>query len=114
MSRREEDVNRYIRERILQARREAGQTQEDLARRLGRTRVAISDLERGRVDVSASTLTDIAAHYGEQEFLYNLALLPDPQQYIALEYVKQQVALSIKAMNREIDDELAAAKVQKP
>ncbi len=133
MGRREDRINKYIRERILQARREAKQTQEDLARELEKTRVAVSDLERGRVDVSASDLAIIAAHYGkpisyffppavsvqgelsalEQEILTNLAALPEPQQYIALEYVRQQVAMSVKAKQREIDDDLAAAKSKK-
>jgi len=133
MGHREDKVNRYIRERVLQARREANETQEDLARVLQKTRVAISDLERGRVDVSASSLAIIAAHYGkpisyfyppavsvqgeltplEQELLSNLAALPDQQRYIALEYVKQQVTMSEKAKQREIDDQLAASKTDR-
>jgi DNA-binding XRE family transcriptional regulator len=52
MPRREDEINEYIRESIRQAREEAHKTQEDLAKVLEKTRVAISDMERGRVDVT--------------------------------------------------------------
>jgi transcriptional regulator with XRE-family HTH domain len=63
MSRKDDKLNKYIRERIKLARTDAKETQEDLAKRLEKTRVAISDLERGRVSVNASDLGFIAAHY---------------------------------------------------
>lgn len=56
-------ANRYIRERIRQARLESNETQVDLVKVLEKTRVAVSDLERGRVSVSAADLSLIAAYY---------------------------------------------------
>ena len=50
----DDKANQYIREKIHQARQDAGKTQEDLAFVLHKNRVAISDLERGRVAVNAS------------------------------------------------------------
>ena len=57
-------ANKYLRERIKQARLQANETQEDLARRLQKTRVAVSDLERGRVSARAADLLIIGVHYG--------------------------------------------------
>ena len=56
----ENKISQYIRERIKMARGEAAMSQEDLAKHLGKSRVAISDLERGRVQVNASDLALIA------------------------------------------------------
>jgi transcriptional regulator with XRE-family HTH domain len=59
--RQEDKINRYIRERIKIARTEHGISQKELAQYLDKSRVAISDLERGRVQVSAADLSFIAA-----------------------------------------------------
>ena len=123
----ESDINHYIRGRIKQARTEANETQEDLAKILEKSRVAVSDIERGRVVVGASDLTFIAHHYKkpisffypaivsvlgklsavEEELLTHFAGIPETQQYIALEYVKQQAELTRKAVDREHADILA-------
>ena len=124
-SRKNDKLNKYIRERIKQARLEAGETQEDLAKKMEKTRVAISDLERGRVSVNSSDLGFIAAYYDkpisyfypprlkidkddlsslDQELLMILWQLPEIQQHIALEYVKQQLDVVNKAESRSIAD----------
>ena len=54
---------RFVCDGVKQARLEACETQEDLAKKMEKTRVAISDLERGRVSVNASDLGFIAAYY---------------------------------------------------
>ena len=59
----ETDINHYIRGRIKQARTEANETQEDLAKVLEKFRVAVSDIERGRVVVGASDLSFISNPY---------------------------------------------------
>jgi len=56
----EDKINGLIRERIRDARTERGLSQEDLARSIEKSRVAISDMERGRVQVSVSDLIFIA------------------------------------------------------
>lgn len=122
-SRKNDKLNTYIRERIKQARLDAGQTQEDLAKKMEKTRVAISDLERGRVSVNASDLGFIAAYYDkpisyfypprlkinkedlsslDEELLIVFWQLPEIQQHIAFEYVKQQLEVVIKAESRSI------------
>ena len=123
----EDDINHYIRGRIKQARTEANETQEDLSKVLEKSRVAVSDIERGRVEIGASDLTYIAHHYRkpisyfyppvvsvqgklsaiEEELLTHFAGIPETQQYIALEYVKQQAELTIKASDREYADQLS-------
>ena len=115
-------ANSFIRERIKQARLEANETQEDLARRLQKTRVAVSDLERGRVSVSAGDLMVIALHYDkpisyfypddvkvsendlsplDEEIIKLFWQLPDTQKHIALEYVRHQVEIINKALDNE-------------
>ncbi len=108
-----------------QARLDAGETQEDLAKKMEKTRVAISDLERGRVSVNASDLGFIAAYYDkpisyfypprlkinkedlaslDEELLMVFWQLPEIQQLIAFEYVKQQLNVVNKAESRSIAD----------
>jgi transcriptional regulator with XRE-family HTH domain len=121
----EDKINKYIRERIKQSRHEANETQENLARTLEKSRVSVSDIERGRVEVGAADLTFIANHYSkpisyfyppvvsvqgklsalEEELLIYFSQLPETQQYIALEYIKRQSELSSKALDRELADE---------
>ncbi len=124
-------VNRYIRERVRQARQEAKETQDDLAKVLEKNRVAVSDLERGRVSVSAADLSLIAAHYSkpvsfffppleninkddlstiEEEILILIHQLPSPQQHITLENIRQQVKAVYAARGREYADEIAKIK----
>jgi transcriptional regulator with XRE-family HTH domain len=54
------NINEIITKRIREARKERGLTQQDIAVHLGRTAAAISDLERGKVQVSANDLYIIA------------------------------------------------------
>ena len=124
-------VNRYIRERVRQARKEANETQDDLAKVLEKNRVAVSDLERGRVSVNAAELSLIADHYGkpisyffppletvnkddlstiEGELLILVRQLPSLQKHIALENIRQQVKAVDAAREREFADEIAKSK----
>ncbi|MFN8378113.1 MAG: helix-turn-helix domain-containing protein [Anaerolineae bacterium] len=125
MARQENKVNRYIRERIRAAREEAGESQDDLAKVLYKGRVAISDLERGRVNVDASELVSIALHYYkpiayffppypnmgvrgeltvlEQQLIMEFRRLPEPQRLIALDYVTQQRRAVERALNQKPD-----------
>lgn len=117
----DDSANRYIREKIKEARAEAKESQDDLAKAMGKSRVTISDIERGRVIISASELGFIAAHYEkpisyfypprvtinkselsqlEEELLFLFIQLPDTQKLIAIEYVKQQVEISMRAIQR--------------
>lgn len=118
----DDSANHYIREKIRQARTEANESQGDLAKALEKSRVTISDMERGRVVIGASDLGFIAAHYNkpisyfypprvkinkselsplEEELLFLFIQLPDTQKLIAIEYLKQQVEISNKASERE-------------
>lgn len=56
------NTNDLIVERIKSARIEKGFTQKDLAGHLGRTAASISDLERGKVQVTASDLYKISRY----------------------------------------------------
>lgn len=55
-----ENINDLIVKRVKEARVEKGLTQKDLADHLGRTAASISDLERGKVQVTASDLYKIS------------------------------------------------------
>ena len=109
----------YIREKIKQARLAANESQSDLAKVFGKSRVTISDMERGRVDISASDLSFIAAHYNkpisyffpqrvtankedltqlDEELLFLFFQLPDTQKYIAIEYIRLQVEITNNAL----------------
>ena len=52
--------NDEIIQRIKENRKKAGKTQQEMANYLGKTAAAISDLERGKVQVSATDLSKIA------------------------------------------------------
>lgn len=119
--------NRYIRERVRLARTDASESQDDLAKAFGKSRVTISDMERGRVKICASDLIFIAAHYEkpisffyplgvvinkeeltplDEELLFLFFQLPDTQKHIAIEYIKQQVELTNKAYDRKFKEEI--------
>lgn len=133
MARKEEEhpVNSYMRDRIRQLRIAANESQGDLAKELNKSRVVISDIERGRVAVSAVDLAYIASHYDkpigyfypprisaskdqlsqlEEELIYIFSQLPETQQRIALEYVKQQLNITMRAFERELDDQYSEDK----
>lgn len=130
----DDKANQYIREKVKQARLEANETQDDLAKVLEKNRVAISDLERGRVAASAADLCFISAHYGkpisyffpplftitsedlspiEQELIELVRYLPDTQQIISLEYVRQQAKILEAARGRELADEVVRINLEK-
>lgn len=136
MLRKQEDdeINRYIRERIRQVRIDANETQDDLADRLKKSRVSISDMERGRVSVSAADLAIISNHYGkpisyfyppivsidksklspiEEELIFMFSQLPLTQQRISLQYTKQQVQITEKADLHELNEIYAEFKNKK-
>jgi transcriptional regulator with XRE-family HTH domain len=80
-------MNEIIVKRIKEARLERGLTQHDLAEHLGRSTASISELERGKVQVTASDLFQIAQlvnkpveyffgeQYGEKEIQDLIAVL---------------------------------------
>jgi transcriptional regulator with XRE-family HTH domain len=55
-------MNNFIVKRIKEARIERGLTQKDLAKHLDRTAASVSDLERGKVQVTASDLYKLAKY----------------------------------------------------
>lgn len=56
-------ANRYIRGNIRQERNEAQESQEDFAKTLQNSRVSVYVIERRRVEISATELGWISAHY---------------------------------------------------
>ena len=72
-------TNEQIVEKIREYRKQSGKTQKDLAEVLGKTTASISDLERGRVQVSASDLSIIADFFNVQvsNFYSNKNLDPE-------------------------------------
>ncbi len=113
--------NNYIRHQVKQARIEANDSQKDLALALGKSRVTISDMERGRVVINAQDLFGIAINYNkpisyffppelvinkedltplEQEILFLFNKLPNTQQHIAIEYMKEQVLFLSKVLQK--------------
>ena len=54
------DDEAFVRDRIRQAREDAGLSQRDIARLYGVSQSKVSDIERGRVQVSAGQLLEIA------------------------------------------------------
>lgn len=107
-------INRYIRQRIHEARTFANENQGELAKILKVTQVTISDMERGRTAINAAILVQIAHHYKksityfyppdtviqlsalEEELILLFKELPVPQQYEHIDYIKQQVKTSKK------------------
>jgi len=117
-------ANQYIRGKIRQARNEAQESQEDLAKALQKSRVSVSDIERGRVEIGAAGLGWIAAHYEkpisyfypprvsvdknelselDEELLFLFFQLPETQKLIALEYIRQQVEIINRAIEKNLD-----------
>lgn len=86
------NMNNIIVELIKGARSERGLTQKDLADHLGKTQATISDLERGKVQVSASELYEISQ------------LLNKPIEYFYGEHIG----------DKEIQDLIAVLRKQSP
>lgn len=74
-------MNEVIVKRIKAARVERGLTQQSLADQLGRTAAAISDLERGKVQVTASDLFKLARYLNKPiEYFYGEEYIGDDVQ----------------------------------
>ena len=54
-----------------------------------------------RLNINKESLTKL-----DEELIFLFHQLPENQQYIALEYVKQQVEVSIKAFQRKLLDDV--------
>lgn len=80
--REENKYNRFIRERIVEARKEKGMTQEELARALQRSRETIANIESGRTEINAVDLMGIAY------------VLEKPVRYFYPQYVPTENDLS--------------------
>lgn len=65
----EDKIDLYIRNRIKEARAQRGVSQLDIARVLYKTGSAVSDIERGRVEISARELS-LIADYLEKPISY--------------------------------------------
>lgn len=60
MTKRQEQIAEFIREHIKQAREERNVSQDELSKAISKTNVTISDIERGKVGISAVDLALIA------------------------------------------------------
>lgn len=112
-----EQINEYVRNRFREARRQKGATQGDIARLLGKTRVAISDVERGRVNISVSDLSRVACYFElpiayffppynsvesrlsplEEELLLAVRQLSEVDQHVILEQTRDRHRLVDRA-----------------
>ena len=61
----ENKYNRFIRQKIREARNEKGMSQEALAQAIHRSRIAVNNLETGRTEVNAVDLMGIAYILGK-------------------------------------------------
>ncbi len=105
-----QNINDLIVKRVKDARIEMGLTQKDLADLLGRTAASISDLERGKVQVTASDLYKICQYlrkpieffFGEnfsgeeiQDLVSILRLQPEENRKANLKYIQKMVKLQM-------------------
>lgn len=75
----EEEYFEFVRKRIREAREERGMTQEELGNAIHKSRVIISDLERGRTEVNAADLMRIA-HVLEKPIKYFFPIRDVPSE----------------------------------
>ncbi|MBI9046520.1 MAG: helix-turn-helix transcriptional regulator [Anaerolineaceae bacterium] len=92
-------MNDKIVKLIREVRNERGLTQQDLANYLGRTAASISDLERGKVQVTASDL-----------FLISQFLNKPVEYFFGEEYIGDDVQ-DIIAIFRKMDPEIRALQI---
>jgi transcriptional regulator with XRE-family HTH domain len=105
-----ENINDLIVKRVKDARIEKGLTQKDLAEHLGRTAASISDLERGKVQVTASDLYKIShflrkpieyffgENFGGEEIQDLVSILrsqPDEYRIANIEYIQKMIKLQM-------------------
>ena len=105
-----ENINDLIVKRVKVARIEQGLTQKDLADHLGRTAASISDLERGKVQVTASDLYKISLFFrkpieyffGEnfggkeiQDLVSILRSQPEEYRKANIEYIQKIIKLQM-------------------
>lgn len=119
-----ENINDLIVKRVKDARLEKGLTQKDLADHLGRTAASISDLERGKVQVTASDLYKISQYlrkpieyfYGEDfggkeiQDLVSLLRIQSPENRKAnIEYIQKTIKLQElgKVIASQPEDEIS-------
>jgi transcriptional regulator with XRE-family HTH domain len=121
-------ISQYILERIKLACTEDNESQDDLARIMQKSKDAISDMERGRIEISAADLVFIAVYFEKpisyffppqvsikksdfsklaEETLFLFEQLPEQQQYITVEYIKQQLAYTNNASDRQTFEEIS-------
>lgn len=82
-------MNEEIVKRIKKVRTDKGLTQQDLANHLGKTAAAISDLERGKVQVSAADLFKISTLLEKPiQYFYGETLLREEDEEFLLEAQK--------------------------
>ncbi len=80
----------------------AGENQEDLAKKLKKSRVAISDMERGKTAINASLLVQIAHHYKK-----SITYFYPPDTIIALSTLEEEmIELFNKLPNTEKFEEI--------
>ncbi|MHA1280526.1 MAG: helix-turn-helix domain-containing protein [Candidatus Helarchaeota archaeon] len=104
------NINDLIVKRVKEARIEKGLTQKDLADHLGRTAASISDLERGKVQVTASDLHKISLFlrkpieyffgedFGGEEIQDLVSILrSQPKEYrkANIEYIQKMIKLQM-------------------
>lgn len=107
-------MNDLIIQRIKETRLERGYTQQELATFLGKTAAAISELERGKVQVSANDLHQISKFLGKPiEYFYGEEFIGDDvQSMIAVirrmepEARKEQVRIMMAILEMQKDQDI--------
>lgn len=124
-----ENINDLIVKRVKDARIEKGLTQKDLADHLGRTAASISDLERGKVQVTASDLYKISQYlkkpieyffgekFGGEEIQDLVSILrSQPPEYRKANIVYIQKIIKLQMLGDEIiskpKDEVSAEQMK--
>lgn len=83
-------MNSIIVDLIKKARLEKGLTQKDLADHLGKTAAAISDLERGKVQVSASDLFSLSEIINKPiEYFYGVSIDGGEETSIIISFLRR-------------------------
>lgn len=95
-------MNKIIAQKIKESRKEKQITQKELAEHLGKNAVSISDIERNRVEVSASELHKIAKYLDKPiEYFYDENIKSNEIQEI-VSMLKRQSVKDINNLYRPI------------